>query len=394
MAVARANLRRAALQPARGDRHEQRQRARPRVVRRLRHAARPGVDAARRRRRAVRDDGVEQGQGVRRAHRARSCGSSTPRCRGEWGVRRVLRRRQSRRRRSGTARVYVGTIDGRLLALDAATGTRLGSRHARPARHRLHDHRRAARREGQGHHRQRRRRVRRARLRLGLRRRDRRAGVALVHRARRPEPRLRERQMARPRRPGTASGGASAAAAPSGIRWPTIPSSISSTSAPATARRGTAALRSPGGGDNLFLSSIVALDPDDGSYVWHYQTTPGESWDYTATQPIIVADLDDRRRAAARRHAGAEERLLLRARRGNGPASLGETRSRPSTGRRRRSWRRAGPSRTRPRATTKRGAFRGAATVPDGAHNWHPMAFSPLTGLVYIPVHVREFRFR
>jgi PQQ-dependent dehydrogenase (methanol/ethanol family) len=51
------------------------------------------------------------------------------------------------------------------------------------------------------------------------------------------------------------------------------------------------ALRSPGGGDNLFLSSIVALKPDDGTYVWHYQTTPGESWDYTATQPIVVADL-------------------------------------------------------------------------------------------------------
>ena len=51
------------------------------------------------------------------------------------------------------------------------------------------------------------------------------------------------------------------------------------------------ALRSPGGGDNLFLSSIVALRPDDGAYIWHYQTTPGENWDYTATQPIIVADL-------------------------------------------------------------------------------------------------------
>lgn len=51
-------------------------------------------------------------------------------------------------------------------------------------------------------------------------------------------------------------------------------------------------LRSPGGGDNLFLTSIVAINPDDGSYVWHYQTTPGETWDYTATQPIIVADLN------------------------------------------------------------------------------------------------------
>ena len=51
------------------------------------------------------------------------------------------------------------------------------------------------------------------------------------------------------------------------------------------------ALRSPGGGDNLFLSSIVALRPDTGEYVWHYQQTPGESWDYTATQHMILADL-------------------------------------------------------------------------------------------------------
>ena len=50
-------------------------------------------------------------------------------------------------------------------------------------------------------------------------------------------------------------------------------------------------LRSPGGGDNLFLTSIVALDPDDGTYRWHYQTVPGETWDYTATQHIMLADL-------------------------------------------------------------------------------------------------------
>ena len=43
--------------------------------------------------------------------------------------------------------------------------------------------------------------------------------------------------------------------------------------------------------DNLFLSSIVALKPDTGDYVWHYQTTPGDNWDYTATQHIILADI-------------------------------------------------------------------------------------------------------
>ena len=51
-------------------------------------------------------------------------------------------------------------------------------------------------------------------------------------------------------------------------------------------------MRSPEGGDNLFLASIVALDPDTGEYVWHYQTTPGETWDYTATQHIMLADLE------------------------------------------------------------------------------------------------------
>ena len=49
--------------------------------------------------------------------------------------------------------------------------------------------------------------------------------------------------------------------------------------------------RSPGGGDNLFLASMVALDAATGAYKWHYQTTPGETWDYTATQPIVLADL-------------------------------------------------------------------------------------------------------
>ena len=50
--------------------------------------------------------------------------------------------------------------------------------------------------------------------------------------------------------------------------------------------------RSEGRGDNLFLSSILALDPDTGAYLWHYQETPGETWDYTATQQITLATLD------------------------------------------------------------------------------------------------------
>ena len=51
-------------------------------------------------------------------------------------------------------------------------------------------------------------------------------------------------------------------------------------------------IRSPEGGDNLFLSSIVALNADTGKMNWYYQTTPEERWDYTATQDIILADLN------------------------------------------------------------------------------------------------------
>jgi PQQ-dependent dehydrogenase (methanol/ethanol family) len=52
------------------------------------------------------------------------------------------------------------------------------------------------------------------------------------------------------------------------------------------------AYRSPGGGDNLYLSSIVAIRAKTGEYVWHYQQTPGETWDFTATQHIMLADME------------------------------------------------------------------------------------------------------
>lgn len=50
-------------------------------------------------------------------------------------------------------------------------------------------------------------------------------------------------------------------------------------------------IRSPGGGDNLFLSSIVAVNADTGEYVWHYQANPANTWDYTNTMDITLATL-------------------------------------------------------------------------------------------------------
>jgi len=54
----------------------------------------------------------------------------------------------------------------------------------------------------------------------------------------------------------------------------------------------TRVIRSPGGGDNLFLSSIVAVDADTGSMNWYYQTTPGDNWDYTAVQDMTLAEVE------------------------------------------------------------------------------------------------------
>ena len=54
----------------------------------------------------------------------------------------------------------------------------------------------------------------------------------------------------------------------------------------------TRVIRSPGGGDNLFLAAIVAVDADTGVMKWYYQTTPGDNWDYTAVQDMTLADLE------------------------------------------------------------------------------------------------------
>ena len=143
------------------------------------------------------------------------------------------------------------------------------------------------------------------------------------------------------------------------------------------------ALRSPGGGDNLFLSSIVALDPDDGSYVWHYQTTPGETWDYTATQPIVVANLTI---------DGVQRRVVMQAPK-NGffyvlDARSGELVSADNFAAV--NWAEridleTGKPVEKPEARYDK-TGRPAAVQPSsaGAHNWHPMAFSPQTGLAYL----------
>ncbi|MXW54810.1 MAG: PQQ-dependent dehydrogenase, methanol/ethanol family [Gammaproteobacteria bacterium] len=141
-------------------------------------------------------------------------------------------------------------------------------------------------------------------------------------------------------------------------------------------------IRSPGGGDNLYLSSILALNPDRGSLIWHYQTTPGDTWDYTATQHIILADMEI---------DGVMRKVLVQAPK-NGffyviDRTDGEFISAEAyvtvT------WAsHVDPESGRPVVSEEGQYATEAQTVfpgPLGGHNWHPMTFSPATGLVYIP---------
>jgi quinohemoprotein ethanol dehydrogenase len=142
------------------------------------------------------------------------------------------------------------------------------------------------------------------------------------------------------------------------------------------------ALRSPAGGDNLYLSSIVALDPDTGSLQWHYQTTPGDRWDFTATQHMILAELElDGRQVPVLMQAPKNGFFYVLDRR------TGELISAqpyvPVT------WASHVDVDTgRPVETSVADySVSPQLTLPSpyGGHNWHPMSYSPDTGLVYIP---------
>ena len=146
-----------------------------------------------------------------------------------------------------------------------------------------------------------------------------------------------------------------------------------------------ARLRSPEGGDNLYLASIVALRPETGEYVWHYQTTPGETWDYTATQHIMLAELEI---------DGKPRKVLMQAPK-NGffyvlDRQSGELISAEQYGQV--NWASHVDMATgRPVETPNARVFDGKnVSLPSnaGAHNWPPMAYNPDAGLVYIPVIV------
>ena len=139
--------------------------------------------------------------------------------------------------------------------------------------------------------------------------------------------------------------------------------------------------------DNLFLSSILAVDADTGAYRWHYQTTPRDQWDYTATQQMILAELP-------MGVDGAMRRVVMQAPK-NGffyvmDAADGELLSAIPFAEQ--NWTTGEVDENgRPVILQEAIDLDNFAVYPGptGGHNWHPMSFNPDTGLVYIPTNVQ-----
>jgi quinohemoprotein ethanol dehydrogenase len=143
-------------------------------------------------------------------------------------------------------------------------------------------------------------------------------------------------------------------------------------------------IRSPGGGDNLYLSSIVALDADSGEMKWYYQTTPEDKWDYTATQDIMLAEMnvdgEDKKVLMQAPKNGffyvidRENGELLRAH--NYVPTNWATHIDLETG--------------RPVINEDKDYIQKPEWVLPGSyggHNWQAMSYDPNLGLVYIPTH-------
>ncbi len=141
-------------------------------------------------------------------------------------------------------------------------------------------------------------------------------------------------------------------------------------------------IRSPEGGDNLFLCSIVALDADTGEYRWHYQTTPGESWDYNSNMDIVLADLqlgDEPIKAILHAPKNGFFYVIDRA---SGKLVSAEPFVETT-------WASHIDIETgRPvEVPGARYEVDAAYITPNayGAHSWHSMSYSPQSGLAYIP---------
>lgn len=135
-------------------------------------------------------------------------------------------------------------------------------------------------------------------------------------------------------------------------------------------------------GDNLYLCSIIALKPETGKFVWYFQTVPNDEWDYDATQDITLTDLTIN---------GKTEHVLLQAPKDGFFYVLDRKNGRFISGQNfvKVTWATGlDPKTGRPIEAKDVRYDEAPKTVwpgPAGGHTWNAMSFSPDTGLAYIP---------
>jgi quinohemoprotein ethanol dehydrogenase len=141
-------------------------------------------------------------------------------------------------------------------------------------------------------------------------------------------------------------------------------------------------LRSSKDKDNLYVCSILAVDVNSGELKWHYQVVPGDNWDYDSVQHLMLADLTI---------AGRMRKVIMQANKNGffyvldrltGQFISAEPFSKVT-------WAK-GIDRKTGRPIVNPESYYGAEPIQifpggGGAHNWSPMSFNPVAGLVYIP---------
>jgi quinohemoprotein ethanol dehydrogenase len=150
--------------------------------------------------------------------------------------------------------------------------------------------------------------------------------------------------------------------------------------------------RSPEGGDNLFTCSIIALRMSTGKYVWHYQEDPSDEWDFDSDEDIVLADLTI---------DGHLRKVLLQAPKNGFFYVIDRTdgkliSAKPFTYV---NWATGVDMKTGRPIETATARYTGTNPPPVvpgplGAHSWQPMSYSPLTGLTYIPVNDAGFAYK
>lgn len=140
-------------------------------------------------------------------------------------------------------------------------------------------------------------------------------------------------------------------------------------------------IRSPGGGDNLFTACIVAVKADTGEVAWYFQTTASDNWDFDADQDLTLADLDIN---------GQPRKVVMQANKNGFFYVFDRQTGEFLSGKAYVPMNWASGLDAKGRALENSSALYGnkpafVAPAPTGGHNWQPVSFSPVTKFVYIP---------